>query len=81
MAIANKMFTLDTENVKATNTIHTLTAAEVKAYTGFAVEVDTLVSFNGGGQAFPISKGFPMGIPGNTVTIELADTSKLFLGV
>ncbi len=81
MATENKMFMLDTVNVKATNTTHTLTTTEVKDYTGFAVEVDTVVSFNGGGQEFPIRGGFPMGLPGNTETIELGVTSRLYLGV
>ncbi len=81
MAIENKMFILDTVNVKATNTTHNLTITEVKDYTGFAVEVDTVVSFNGGGQEFPIKGGFPMGLPGNTTSIELGVTSRLYLGV
>ncbi len=80
MAINNKMFLLDTENVKATSATHTLTADEVSQYTGFAVEVATTVSFNGGGQDFPIQAGFPMGLPGNTTSIELGVTSRLYLG-
>ena len=80
MATENKMFMIDTEGTKATNTTHNLTAAEVEKYVGFAVEVATTVSFNGGGQAFPIGAGVPMGLPGNTTSIELGATSKLFLG-
>ena len=80
MAINNKMFLLDTENVKTTNTTHTLTALEVSQYTGFAVEVATVVSFNGGGQEFPIQAGFPLGIPGHTVSIQLGVTSRIYLG-
>ena len=80
MATENKMFLIDTEGTKDTNTTHTLTADEVKKYTGFAVEVNTTVSFNGGGQEFPLAAGVPMGIPGNTETIELGTTSRLYLG-
>ena len=80
MAIENKMFMLDTVNVKSTSTTHNLTTDEVAKYTGFAVEIATTVSFNGGGQDFPIQAGFPMGVPGNTVSIELGATSRLYLG-
>jgi len=80
MATENKMFMIDTEATKGTNTTHTLTAAEAKKYVGFALEVGTTVSFNGGGQAFPLGAGIPMGLPGNTTSIELGLTSKLYLG-
>ena len=80
MATENKMFMIDTEGTKASNTTHTITGAEATKYVGFALEVDTTVSFNSGGQAFPLKAGVPMGLPGNTVSIELGAASKLYLG-
>ena len=80
MATENKMFMLDIDGVKAANTTHTLTADEVAKYVGFAIEVDTTVSFNGGAQQFPMKAGVPMGLPGNTTSITLGLSSRLYLG-
>ena len=73
-------FQIDVNNVKSSATSFTITETDFDKYTGFAIDGDALVSFNGGSQAFPLSAGIPMQFPENITSIETDVAVVLYLG-
>ena len=75
----SKLFQLVTGAQVAAATSFTLTDVQ-KKYSAIAFDTDVAVSFNGGGEEFPLGAGIPMALPGNANTIEVDVAAKLFFG-
>lgn len=68
------------DDVRAAATSFALSASDLSKYNSIAFDGDVFVSFNLGGQAFPLAAGVPMALPGGVTSIETNVAAKLYFG-
>lgn len=80
MSLPSKSWLLVIDDVRAAATSFVISANDLEVYNSIAFDKSVAVSFNLGGQAFPLAAGVPLALPGGVTSIEVDVASKLYFG-